>query len=103
MLRHLGNDFLYFKVTGMIYLSFFVLIYSAQIILPQNNLLDQDSSFVKRVDKINPIIHEFPGGRGADEIVVYTPEYGNRTGTNSYGIEVTVVENMIQNWNRGPS
>lgn len=53
-------------------------------------------TFTRTVNKVDPIGKEFPGGRGADELVVYTPLFGDSTGTNSYGIEAVVIENKIQ-------
>ncbi len=46
------------------------------------------------IDKTNPSDRTFPGGRGPDEMVLYTPEFGERTGTNQWGSEA-VVENSI--------
>jgi uncharacterized lipoprotein YddW (UPF0748 family) len=38
----------------------------------------------------------FPGGRGANELIVYTPAYGyDTTGTNQYGAEVVVRNGII--------
>jgi uncharacterized lipoprotein YddW (UPF0748 family) len=36
-----------------------------------------------------------PGGRGINELIVYTPEYGLKTGTNEYGKEAIVVGNRV--------
>ncbi len=46
------------------------------------------------IDKTNPSDRTFPGGRGPEEMVLYTPEFGERTGTNQWGSEA-VVENGI--------
>jgi len=46
------------------------------------------------IDKTNPSDCTFPGGRGPDEMVLYAPEFGDRTGTNQWGSEA-VVENGI--------
>jgi uncharacterized lipoprotein YddW (UPF0748 family) len=48
-----------------------------------------------KVDKTNPGDREFPGGRGTNQLVVYTPEFGPRTGTNAYGIEAVVRDGMV--------
>lgn len=37
----------------------------------------------------------FPGGRGANQLVVYTPDYGYKTGTNEYGAEAIVEGNIV--------
>jgi hypothetical protein len=46
------------------------------------------------IDKVNPTDRTFPGGRGADEMVLYTPEFGDRTGTNQWGSEAVVKDGM---------
>lgn len=39
---------------------------------------------------------DYPGGRGENQLIVYTPAYGKKTtGTNQWGVEVTVRENCI--------
>ena len=51
---------------------------------------------VDGVNPGNPGSEKYPGGRGPNELVVYTPEHGPRTGTNSYGIEATVVKGFVE-------
>ncbi|MDX8288994.1 family 10 glycosylhydrolase [Metabacillus indicus] len=48
-------------------------------------------------NKLNPQApFEFPGGRGADELIVYTKDYGyETTGTNQYGAEVIVRNGIV--------
>jgi uncharacterized lipoprotein YddW (UPF0748 family) len=48
------------------------------------------------LDKRDPKGGEFPGGRGADELVLYTPAYGEGTGTNAWGLEATVVRGVVR-------
>ncbi len=36
-----------------------------------------------------------PGARGANQLVIYTPEYGVRTGTNEFGAEAVVEGNTV--------
>ncbi len=43
----------------------------------------------------NGINTTYPGFRGANELIVYTPSYGLRTGTNEFGSEVSVVGNTV--------
>src|SRR5690606_15446148 len=38
----------------------------------------------------NPVGAPFPGLRGPEQLIVYTPSYGDSTGTNQWGYEVTV-------------
>jgi uncharacterized lipoprotein YddW (UPF0748 family) len=52
-------------------------------------------SFTAKVDMIDPVNDEFPGGRGADQLLIYTPAYGASTGTNIYGIEAVVTDGVI--------
>lgn len=63
-------------------------------------ITEQEEPFKETVNryiynKINPNDKEFPGGRGADELVIYTPEYGLRTGTNEWGCEAIVKGNVV--------
>lgn len=44
-----------------------------------------------QIDHVNPAGGPFPGGRGENELVVYTPESGRETtGTNIWGVEAIV-------------
>lgn len=52
-------------------------------------------SFSTRINVINPTTTAFPGGRGSDQLLIYTPEYGTRTGTNIYGIEAVVEAGVV--------
>jgi len=48
------------------------------------------------IAKIDPTDAEYPGGRGTDEMVVYTMEYPRTTtGTNEWGIEAVVQDSVI--------
>lgn len=46
-------------------------------------------------DSLNPGGREFPGGRGADQLVVYDPGFGPRTGTNPWGNEAVVRDGIV--------
>lgn len=37
----------------------------------------------------------FPGGRGANQLVIYTPNFGDRTNTNEFGTEAVVQDNVV--------
>ena len=37
----------------------------------------------------------FPGGRGANQLVIYTPEFGDRTNTNEFGTEAIVQDGIV--------
>jgi len=57
------------------------------------------SSF--KISMINPTVStpgaavSYPGLRGANMLVVYTPTYGIKTGTNEFGAEAVVVNNIV--------
>jgi uncharacterized lipoprotein YddW (UPF0748 family) len=39
---------------------------------------------------------DYPGGRGEDQLIIYTSDYGEQsTGTNQWGIEATVKDNIV--------
>ena len=56
-----------------------------------------------KISKTNPTDTTFPGGRGTDELVLYTPTHGASTGTNSYGSEAIVREGMVVDNDRNDS
>jgi len=78
------------------FLAYILFILTIQVSYSQNSKDLSSKSFNKTVDKVNPQNLEFPGGRGANEMVVYTPLFGDSTGTNKYGIEAIVIDNKIQ-------
>jgi uncharacterized lipoprotein YddW (UPF0748 family) len=43
----------------------------------------------------NPLGGYYPGFRGNNQLVIYTPEYGEYTGTNEYGKEAIVIEDKV--------
>ena len=58
------------------------------------------SSFYKidRIDptnKTNPEGYNMPGARGTNQLVIYTPDYGESTNTNEYGYEAIVSGNTV--------
>jgi len=70
---------------------------------PPANLLPLKATH--RIDKIDPDTEgaEYPGNRGQDELVIYTPKYGRRTGTNIWGYEAIVEQNIVVALNRNDS
>ena len=62
---------------------------------PSNEIIFKQSSF--KVSSIDPIVGAsyYPGGRGTNKLVVYTPKYGYHTGTNEFGTEAIVVGNTV--------
>src|SRR5574344_25987 len=51
----------------------------------------------RKVDSIDPSLSAsyYPGGRGANKLVVYTPNFGIHTGTNEFGTEAVVEGNTV--------
>ncbi len=43
----------------------------------------------------NPTGSIFPGGRGANQLIIYTNTFGERTNTNEYGTEAIVQNNIV--------
>ncbi len=65
------------------------------LILGKNEVIFKQAS--TKVDVIDPsnAASYFPGGRGANKLVIYTPNYGIHTGTNEFGTEAIVGENTV--------
>lgn len=62
----------------------------------------------KMFDLLDPIKQSgvsayYPGLRGPNQLVVYTPAYGYRTGTNEFGTEAIVENNMVVSLNGADS
>ena len=43
----------------------------------------------------NPSCCRFPGMRGTNQLIIYTPEFGRRTNTNEFGTEALVVDGVV--------
>ncbi len=50
-----------------------------------------------KISSIDPLLasNHFPGGRGTNQLVIYTPNYGVHTGTNEFGAEAIVEDNIV--------
>lgn len=64
------------------------------------NIGSKEVVFKKSTTKINSIDPSYsasfyPGGRGANKLVVYTPNFGIHTGTNEFGTEAIVEDNIV--------
>lgn len=64
------------------------------------NIDSNEVVFKKSTTKINSIDPSYsasfyPGGRGANKLVVYTPNFGIHTGTNEFGTEAIVEDNIV--------
>ena len=51
----------------------------------------------RRIDLIDPVVASgyYPGGRGPNKLVIYTADYGEHTGTNEFGTEAIVTDNVV--------
>jgi uncharacterized lipoprotein YddW (UPF0748 family) len=65
------------------------------LVLNQNEVVFKNSK--TRFDTIDPSFSAsyFPGGRGANKLVIYTSKYGLHTGTNEFGTEAIVEGNTV--------
>ena len=67
--------------------------------LSQNEVLFNQSMF--KIDVIDPLVStnfkgmNYPGLRGANQLVIYSPRFGFRTGTNEFGTEAVIVDNTV--------
>ncbi len=76
------------------------------LVTPKNEVPDILPEEIRcAVDKVDPAIEdaEYPGNRGPGEMIVYTPDYGTRTGTNPWGYEAVVAENTVIRLNKNDS
>lgn len=50
-----------------------------------------------KITKVDPIAerHLYPGGRGSDQLLIYTPKFGTHTETNEFGAEAIVEDNVV--------
>ena len=75
-------------------------------IRPQTIIYKESS---RKIDKINPNTTNntrgayYPGQRGANQLIVYTKEYGARTGTNEFGSEAVVINGVVTQINGADS
>jgi uncharacterized lipoprotein YddW (UPF0748 family) len=52
-------------------------------------------SSTQKISITNPTSKEFPGGRGANQLIIYTSDFGEKTGTNMWGIEAVVKNGVV--------
>ena len=73
---------------------------------PSDSIIYQESQI--KIDVIDPqkqgnVNSYYPGLRGPNQLIVYTPAYGLRTGTNEFGSEAIVENNMVVRLNGADS
>ena len=67
--------------------------------IARNEVIFSESSI--QISSINPTPTNnstgslFPGGRGANQLVIYTSDFGDRTNTNEYGTEAIVQDGIV--------
>ncbi|WRP06256.1 family 10 glycosylhydrolase [Rossellomorea aquimaris] len=76
---------------------------TVQIIEPVERTYSNVLDDVDPTDESNPEGAPFPGNRGANQLLLYTPAFGNSTGTNPYGYEITVTEGVVTKIGGGDS
>lgn len=71
----------------------------SEYIPSQNEVLFNQSMF--KVDAIDPVAStnwkgiNYPGLRGANQLVIYSPAFGSRTNTNEFGTEAIIEGNIV--------
>ena len=71
----------------------------APYVTKQNEIIFNQSQL--KIDVVDPKVttnskgFNYPGLRGANQLVIYTPAFGYRTNTNEYGTEAIVVGNTV--------
>ncbi len=73
--------------------------------IPQGIIYREDQRTFDALDpkKENDKISYYPGLRGPNQLIVYTPNYGPRTGTNEFGTEAIIRNNMVVELNGADS
>jgi len=92
-----------FKVFFVFLLMFFSIVYAENIFeqyIPANNEIIFNQSEYP-IDVIDPIAAtnskgvNYPGLRGANQLVIYTPSFGYRTNTNEFGTEAVITGDIV--------
>lgn len=68
--------------------------FSPLLIAPNEVIFKQNSRKVDHIDP-NQTASQFPGGRGANQLIIYTHNFGSSTGTNEFGTEAIVENNTV--------
>ncbi len=62
---------------------------------------------IMKINNIDPNLaksnNSFPGLRGPNQLMIYTPKFGSRTGTNEFGTEATVINGVVTQINGADS
>lgn len=65
------------------------------LIIGQNEVIFKQNT--RNISAIDPSLTAslYPGGRGANQLIIYTSKYGQHTGTNEFGTEAIVEKNTV--------
>ncbi len=68
------------------------------VVLKQNDRIISEST--RKISAIYPqdlpyVTNNFPGYRGANQLVIYTQKFGKTTGTNEFGKEAVVIDDIV--------
>lgn len=82
-----------------------LMMYSKMPVRPEGMIYTENSYSFDVIDPVSGVNanNSYPGLRGPNQFVVYTPNYGLRTGTNEFGTEAIVVDNMVVQLNGADS
>ncbi len=79
----------------------------SSMVFPEEIVYKESYRVVNAVDPKkqagNSNLSYYPGLRGPNQLVIYTPAYGSRTGTNEFGTEAIVENNMVVRLNGADS
>ena len=73
-------------------------LYSPVEFSPNEAVFEESKRIINVIDPTvasNAAGISFPGGRGANQLVIYTPKFGDRTNTNEFGTEAIVQGNIV--------
>ncbi|MBQ3641400.1 family 10 glycosylhydrolase, partial [bacterium] len=74
-------------------------------IQPESIIYGESQKFINAIDPVRQGSTNsfYPGLRGPNQLIIYTPAYGERTGTNEFGTEAIVENNMVVRLNGADS
>jgi len=61
-----------------------------EVVLAESSEASREYDFIDPTPEENEAGAPFPGVRGPDQLIIYTPEFGDTTGTNEFGEELVV-------------
>jgi len=61
-----------------------------------SNLNVEIERFTTKISTVDPAPSDAQGGRGSNQLIVYTPKFGKSTGTIATGLEAVVVDSVVR-------